>query len=191
MRSRITILCGVLLFSVMFATPAHASRWSAFLAWLSDLDPKSGGAGIELALKCAFAPDADAKLKEQFGCAPRGKSTVTFKTSAALLFGTLNEDGGTIFVAPILAIVEKRVGSIYVGGGAGFIHVGGTLEGGITRALLQARVTVPIRDSNFGFRAEFNVIPEGFPAGAFGVGRPETGTEYPVALSIVYWPGGR
>ena len=190
MRSRITILCGFLLFSVMVATPAHAGRWSAFVAWLSDLDPKSGGAGIELALGCAFSSAAaDQTAKEQFGCAPRGKSTAVVKASAALLFGTLNEGGGTIVVAPVLGIVEKRLGSVYVGGGAGFIHVAGTLEGGITRFLGQARVTVPLPNKNWGFRAEFNVIAEGFPAGTFGVGSSATGTEYPVALSVVYWPG--
>ena len=189
MRSRITILCGFLLFSVMFVSPAHAGPWSAFVAWLSDLDPKSGGAGIELALGCAFSETTDVKTREQFGCAPRGMSKTVFKTSAAALFGTLNEDGGTIVVAPVLLIVERRLGSVYVGGGAGFIHVAGTLEGGVTRFLAQGRVTVPFPNKNFGFRAEFNVIADGFPAGAFAAGSAATGTEYPVALSIVYWPG--
>jgi len=189
MRSRITILSAFVLFTLMTAAPAHAGPWSAFVAWLSDLDPKTGGAGIELALKCAFAEGADVKAREEFGCAPRGKSKVVVKTSAAALFGTLNEDGGTIVVAPVLGIVETRLGSVYVGGGAGFIHVAGTLEGSVTRFLGQARITVPLPNKNFGFRAEFNVIAEGFPAGAFAVGSPATGTEFPVALSIVYWPG--
>lgn len=189
MRSRITILCGFLLFSVM-ATPAHAGPWSAFVAWLSDLDPKSGGIGIEMLLFCP--PSTGSATTDRFKCErglPDGKVTHKFlvKSSAAVLLGTLNEDGGTIFVTPVLGIVEKEFQNVSFGAGMGFIHVGGTLVGGVTRPLIQVgRITIDIPKTGFGFRTELNLIPKGFPAGAFAVGGAATGTEFAVGLSVVY-----
>lgn len=189
MRSRITILCGVLLFSGMFATPAHAGPWSAFVAWLSDLDPKSGGLGIEMALFCPIATGSTEQkaAPDQFACRVTDRHKVQIKSSAAFLLGTLNETGGTIFVVPVLGIVEKEYKGVRFGAGLGVIHVGGTLVGGVTQPLLQVfRVTVPIPRIDFGVRAEFNVLPNGFPAGAFGVGRAEQGAEFVLGISVIY-----
>ena len=182
MRSRITIVCGFLLFTTMAATPAHAGYWSSFVAWLSDLDPKSGGLGVELSL---FCPPAEGNA-DRTACIADAAHRYEIKSSAAFLLGTLNEDGGTIFVAPVLGIVEKDYGQVSVGAGLGFIHVGGTLVGSVTRPLAQVgRITVDIPKTTLKFRTELNLIPKGFPAGAFEVDSPETGTEFVVGLSVV------
>lgn len=195
MRSRITVLFGVLLFSVLFATPAHAGPWSAFVAWLSDLDPKSGGLGIEMSLFCPPSTAASSqKPGAKFECAlpdsrTREKDPHTFriKSSVALLVGTLNETGGTIFVVPVLGIVEKQYSKVHIGLGAGVIHVGGTLVGGVTQPLIQPlRITYPIPNVDFGVRFELNVLPKGFPAGAFATGAPEKGAEVAVGISVIY-----
>jgi hypothetical protein len=190
MRSRITILSGVLLFSLMLPTPAQAGSWSAFIAWLSDLDPKTGGAGLEFTIFCT-PPTTDSSLPKpsapsKFACVRTGDPRLVVKGSAAFLFGTLNDTGGTVFAAPALVIVEKQMRNLYVGAGAGAIHVGGTLRGGITRGLVQANVTYPIPKIQMGVRAELNVILKGFPAGTFRPGGPATGTEAALGISLVF-----
>ena len=189
MRSRITILCGFLLFSGMLAAPAQAGPWSAFISWLSDLDPKTGGAGLEFPIFCTPAtqvpPPAKPGTLSTFACTGR-EPRIVVKGSAAFLLGTLNDNGGTMFAAPVLGIVEKQWRQVYVGAGAGVIHVGGTLRGGITRGLLQVNVTYPIPNIQMGLRAELNVIPRGFPAGTFRPGSTETGTEAVLGISFVY-----
>ena len=67
------------------------------------------------------------------------------------------------------------------------IHVGGTLVGGITRLLIQGQVTVKFPNIRLGVRPELNVIPKGFPAGAFAVGSPATGAEVVPGLSVVWF----
>ena len=191
MRSRITILCGFLLFSVMSVTPAHAGPWSAFVAWLSDLDPKSGGIGIEMRLFCPKAEGPTIEgIPPQFACDLKQTQKWVIKSSAAFMLGTLNEDGGTVSVVPVLGIVEKefthRSLRYSLGAGVGLIHVGGTLVGGVTQPLLQARATIEIPKTGFGFRTEFNLLPKGFPAGAFAVGSSATGKEFALGLSVVY-----
>jgi hypothetical protein len=76
---------------------------------------------------------------------------------------------------------------VYVGAGAGVIHVGRTLQGGITRGLLQASVTFPIPNKRLAVRVEANVIARGFPAGTFSPGSPATGTERVYGISFVFW----
>jgi hypothetical protein len=180
MRVRFAVLCGVLLFSVVSPATAHAGAWSAFVAWLSDLDPKSGGVGVEMRLFCpnAIGPD-------RFECGPATTHPVIFKASAAILLGTLNENGGTISVVPVLGSVEFEHTHFSFGGGAGVIHVGGALDGGITRPLIQGQVTIKIPNVGLGIRPELNVIPKGFRAGAFAPGAPATGTEVVPGLSVV------
>ena len=181
MRARITILCGFLLFSPLLATPAQAGPWSAFISWLSDLDPKTGGLGIEFPIFCTPATQPLPTPKEQkpaaskWACTRTDENRFVVKGSAAFLLGTLNADGGTVFVAPGLLIVEKQMKRLYVGAGAGAIHVGGTLQGGITRGLIQFNVTAPIPQAHLAIRFEVNVIPKGFPAGTFSPGSAETG----------------
>ena len=180
MRVRFAVLCGVLLFSVMSPATAHAGAWSAFVAWLSDLDPRSGGVGIEMRLFCPNAAGPD-----RFDCDPATTHPVIVKASAAVLLGTLNEDGGTISVVPMLGSFELERKHFSVGGGAGVIHVGGTLVGAVTRPLIQGQITFKIPNVGLGVRPELNVIPKGFPAGAFAVGAPATGTEVVPGLSVV------
>ena len=183
MRASFAVLCGVLLFSVGLPTPAHAGAWSAFVAWLSDLDPKSGGVGVEMRLFCPSAPGGGTA---RFDCDPATVQPVVIKASAAILLGTLNSDGGTISVIPVLGSVETDLGKyVSVGGGAGAIHVGGTLVGAVTRPLIQAQVTFKIPNVNLGVRPEVNVIPKGFDAGTFARGAPKTGTEVVPGLSVV------
>ena len=190
MRSRITILCGFLLFSVMFVTPAHAGPWSAFISWLSDLDPKSGGLGLEFPIFCTPATRDPSAAKtvapSKFACVRTDEPRLVVKGSAAFLLGTLNDNGGTMFAAPVLGIVEKQMRQVYVGAGVGVIHVGGTLQGSITRGLLQLNVTYPIPKIQMGLRAELNIIPKGFPAGTFSPGSAETGAETVLGISFVY-----
>ena len=191
MRSRITILCGFLLFSFMLTTPAHAGPWSAFIAWLSDLDPKTGGGGLEFPIFCIPpTPDPYSLPKSgtpsKFACVRTGDSRIVLKGSAAFLLGTLNDNGGTIFAAPVLGIVEKQMKHFYVGAGAGVIHVGGTLRGGVTRGLVQLNATYVIPKKPWGVRAELNVIPKGFAAGTFRPGASETGTEAALGIAFVY-----
>ena len=181
MRARFAILCGVLLFSIMVPTTAHAGSWSAFVAWLSDLDPRSGGLGVEMRLFCPNAVGTD-----RFECDPDIRQTVVIKASAAILLGTLNDNGGTISVLPVLGSVETDVHpNVSIGAGAGVIHVGGTLVGSVTRPLIQAQATLKIPKVKLGIRPELNFIPKGFPAGAFAVGAPETGAEVVPGLSVV------
>ena len=52
-------------------------------------------------------------------------------------------------------------------------------------SLLQAQATFRIPNVGLGVRPELNVIPKGFPAGAFAAGAPETGTEVVPGLSVV------
>jgi len=191
MRTRITILCGFLLFSVMFVTPAQAGPWSSFISWLSDLDPKTRGAGLEFLIVCTpQSKDPSGPSTQEatiFGCGPTERPGRTvLKGSAAFLLGTLNDNGGTIFAAPVLVIVERQQKNFYYGAGAGVINVGGTLKGGITRGLFQVNVTYPIPKVHIGVRAELNVIAKGFPAGAFSPTSAETGTEKLLGISIVY-----
>ena len=181
MRVRFAVLCGVLLFSVMSPSTAHAGAWSAFVAWLSDLDPKSGGIGIEMRLFCPNAVGPD-----RFECGAATTHPVIFKASAAVLLGTLNEDGGTVSVIPMLGSVEFEHKHFSFGGGAGVIHVGGTLVGAVTRPLIQGQVTLKIPSVGIGIRPELNVIPKGFPAGAFAAGAPDTGAEVVPGLSFVW-----
>ena len=182
MRVRFAVLCGVLLFSVMSPSTAHAGVWSAFVAWLSDLDPRSGGIGIEVRLFCPTLAGA-----ARFTCEPDDAPKTVIKTSAAILVGTLNEDGGTISVLPVLGSVERDVNRHFsFGGGAGVIHVGGTLVGSVSRPLIQAQATFRIPNVRVGIRPELNVIPKGYPAGAFAVGAPETGTEVVPGISVVF-----
>jgi hypothetical protein len=187
MRARFAILCGVLLFSIMVPTTAHAGSWSAFVAWLSDLDPKSGGIGIEMRLFCPGATGAAVdNVSAEFACDPDTRQKFVIKASAAILLGTLNDNGGTVSVLPVLGSVETDINDRFsVGGGAGVIHVGGTLVGAVTRPLIQAQVTFKIPNVKLGVRPELNLIPKGFPAGAFAVDAPETGTEVVPGLSFV------
>src|SRR5262245_14182622 len=147
MRARITILCGFLLFTGALATPAQAGPWSAFISWLSDLDPKSGGLGLEFPIYCTPPTEPPPTAREQkpaatsLACTRTGEPRQVAKASAAFLLGTLNSDGGTVFVVPTLGIYEWQKRNVYFGFGGGAIHVGGTLEGGITRGLIQANVT--------------------------------------------------
>ena len=93
MRARFAILCGVLLFSIMVPTTAHAGSWSAFVAWLSDLDPKSGGIGIEMRLFCPGATGAAVpNVSAEFACDPDMEQKLVIKASAAILLGTLNDN---------------------------------------------------------------------------------------------------
>jgi len=188
MRRCFAILCGVLLFSVMVPTTAHAGPWSTFVAWLSDLDPKSGGIGIEMRLFCPTATGPDVNgVSPRVACDPRTDQRAVIKASAAILLGTLNDNGGTISVLPVLGSVETDVNSsLSVGGGAGVIHVGGTLVGAVTRPLIQVQATFKNRNAGIGVRPELNVIPKGFPAGAFAVGAPATGAEVVPALSVIF-----
>lgn len=104
-----------------------------------------------------------------------------------VLLGTLNENGGTIFVLPVLGSVERDVTPHFsFGGGAGVIHVGGTLVGAVTRPLIQAQATLTIPNVGLGIRPELNVIPKGFPPGAFAPGAPDTGAEVVPGVSIVF-----
>jgi hypothetical protein len=181
MRARFAILSGVLLFSVMSPSTAHAGPWSAFVAWLSDLDPKSGGIGVETRLFCPGESGA-----ARWTCDPRTDQPIAVKASAAVLLGTLNENGGTISVLPVLGSIETDFTQhVSAGLGAGAIHVGGTLVGTVTRPLFQAQATIRIPNVGIGVRPELNVIPQGFPAGAFAAGAPETGTEVVPGVSFV------
>jgi hypothetical protein len=187
MRARFAILCGVLLFSVMFPATAHAGPWSAFVAWLSDLDPKSGGIGIETRIFCPTLDDTPVNgVSPRFTCDPDTVPKTVIKASAAVLLGTLNESGGTISVLPVLGSLERDVTREFsFGGGAGVIHVGGTLVGAVTRPLIQFQATLKFPNVGIGVRPELNLIPKGFPAGTFAAGAPETGTEVVPGLSVV------
>jgi len=188
MRARIAILSGFLLFSVMSATPAHAGPWSAFVAWLSDLDPKSKGLGLEMTLFCPPARGTnDQNADVKFECESSLGRKYLVKASAAVMLGTLNESGGTIFVVPVLGTVETQYKSLFVGAGAGVIHVGGTLVGGVSQLLIQpVRVTYRVPRVDLGIRAEVNVLTKGFPAGTFAVGAPEKGAEVAFGISVTY-----
>ena len=47
MRSRITIVLAAICLSLAAPRPAHAGGWAAFVAWISKLDPKVLGIGVE------------------------------------------------------------------------------------------------------------------------------------------------
>jgi hypothetical protein len=180
MRSRLTILCGVMLLSVLSPRPANASGWSAFVAWLSDLDPKSQGLGVEVSPFCRSHDSSDTCTY------PKNKGDVMIRASTALLVGSVPGQVGKMYVWPVLGIVEVKAAShLYVGGGLGAIRVGGIPAGDLTRPLLQGRVTVGLGPS-IGFRVEGNVIPRGFPANAFNNGKSATGTETVLGLSFVW-----
>jgi hypothetical protein len=187
MRASLAVLCRVLLISVLLPTTAHAGPWSAFVAWLSDLDPRSGGIGIETRIYCPLAGDTLVNgVPAKYACDPDREQDVIIKASAAVLLGTLNESGGTISVLPVLGSVETDVTShLAVGGGTGVIHVGGTLVGSVTRSLIQVQATLKIPNVGLRVRPELNLIPNGFPAGAFTAGAPETGTEVVPGISFI------
>jgi hypothetical protein len=183
-RVRFAVLCGVLLFSVVSPATAHASGWSAFVAWLSSLDPQSGGGGIEVRF---FCPKAVGPAR--FDCDRATNHPVIFKASAAILFGERLAGGDRITVFPALGSVETDINDHFsIGGGAGVIHVGGTLVDSVTKPLIQGQLTVKVMFSKLrlGIRPEVNVIPQGFPPGAFAVGAPATGTEVVPGVSAVF-----
>ena len=184
MRVRFAVLCGVLLFSVVLPTTAHAGGWSAFVAWLSSLDPQSGGGGIEVRFVCPMAAGS-----ARFDCDRATNHPVIFKASAAVLFGETLPGGDRIIVFPALGSVETDINNRFsIGGGAGVIHVAGTFGDSVTKPLIQGQVTVKFMFSKFrlGIRPEVNVIPEGFPPGAFALGAPATGTEVVPGVSAVF-----
>ena len=182
MRVRFAVLYGVLLFSVVLPTTAHAGGWSAFVAWLSSLDPHSYGGGFERRIFCPRAAGP-----ARFACDRDTTHPVVIKTSVAILIGS--ENGETIHVVPVLGSVESDVHkNVSIGGGVGVIHVGGTLAGGVTNPLIQGQVTFKFMFSKFrlGIRPEVNVIPQGFPPGAFALGAPATGTEVVPGVSAAF-----
>ena len=158
--------------------------WSAFVAWLSDLDPKSGGIGIETRLFCPAEDSPSAR----FACDPDRHQKAVIKASAAILLGTLNEDGGTISVMPVLGSVETDVNEhplcrCRCGGDSRRRHARRLRHEAAHSGSGHAQDPAT---SGLGIRPELNVIPKGFPAGAFAVGAPETGTEVVPGLSVVF-----
>ncbi len=135
---------------------------------------------------------------------PGGFSTTTVKrfgrrAAGALPFDPLASLGGSLLQKDAIApaclevvppeadiVVQRQTPHVFWGLGAGVIHVGGSLHGGITRGLLQANITYPIPKKPWGVRVELNVIPKGFPAGTFTVAGAPTRTERLVGISFVY-----
>jgi hypothetical protein len=176
MRSRLTILCGVILLSFLSPRPASASGWSAFVAWLSDLDPQSGGFGVDVPVRPFCKPgDRPSTCTES-----KDKRWPIFGASTALLVASVEGQPGKIYVWPALGVAEWNVSkTLELGGGVGFIRV--------TNWLVQARATVAL-GAGFSFRVEGNLIPRGYPADAFGPGKPATGTEFVPGLAFVWKP---
>ncbi len=176
MRSRVTILCGVILLSIVAPRPAAASGWGAFVAWLSELDPWSVGIGVEIPIKplCSPLDPCTAQVHD-----PKP----VFKTSAAVLVGSVEGQVGKMYVLPAAAILEWRLAEhFYGGGGGGYLQVGGIPGGVVKQGFTQLRVTAIIK--GVGVRFEYNQLYKGFKENAFGNGKPATGKEPVFGLSV-------
>jgi hypothetical protein len=190
MRRGATILCAVILFSIVAPRQASAGAWSSFVAWLSNLDPKSFGLGTELPVNCL--PDKEPQVGQgqesdlEKKCVyPNSKRPVLVKVSTFLAVGPNKDHVGTMYVVPAVGLAEWRLKRVYPAAGAGIIHVGGVPGGELTRELLQARVSVPTGKGT-AIRFDYNFIPRGFPAGAFEAGAPETGAESAIAIALAF-----
>jgi hypothetical protein len=191
MRKRVMLVCAVTLFNVIAPRPASAGAWSSFVAWLSNLDPDSLGLGTEFPLCIPQRPDSTSDLEERKfkGCVyPAKGREVLWKVSASLNAGPVfgENEKGLMYTVPAVLLAEWKWLGVYPAAGGGFIHVGGIEGGQQTRALLQARVTVPFKESGKGIRFDYNFIPDGFPAGAFQAGAPATGSEHVLGIAFVF-----
>jgi len=191
MRRLVPILCAAILLTVVAPRPAAAGPWSAFVAWLSDLDPKSGGIGMETAFcRSRDVPQGTEVNKENidfYHCTYPRQGSVFVKANYAITVGAANDQGARMYTVPVTFLAETRIKHtiIFPAVGAGFIVVGGIPAGELTRFVFQARVTIPIKGGT-GVRFDYNLIPQGFPAGAFSAGSPATGAESVFGIAFVF-----
>ncbi|HUL72870.1 MAG TPA: hypothetical protein VLT86_07200 [Vicinamibacterales bacterium] len=200
MRRPVILISAVVLLTLAAPRPAAAGPWSAFVAWLSDLDPKSGGIGMETAL-CRSKPvpqgvdPASVEGQNIRTCTYPAPGKLLVRANYAVTVGAADDQGARMYTVPVTFLAEYRPPShegnqepkvmFLPAAGAGFIVVGGIPAGDLTRFVFQLRATLRFK-GGAGVRVDYNLIPQGFPAGAFSAGSPKTGAESVWGIAFVF-----
>ena len=193
MRSRWFIGLAVVLFSVASVRPAEANGWSAFVSWLSSLDPGSSkGFGVEfeltrLAKRDQTPPPYFGQLSE-----PKGER-FRIKASTSLLAGKQDGQIGKAYVWPVTVVLEvPLMNYVHVGAGGGFLRVGGipgpnpapdATGTSVTTGLLNVRLTLAAQ-RHVGVRLDYYRAIPGFDANVFGPNQRNTGQENVWGVSV-------
>jgi hypothetical protein len=189
MRSRMIFVLAALFLTLVVPRPAHAGGWTAFIAWLSKLDPgPSKGIGLEFTPQCLRKGSFDVMTCTY----PSGKPAFlkpVIRAEGQLLVGNVDNEVGHAMVFLAMGTADYlRVSRVFIGSGGGALVVSGIPGGHQTvLALRPVRVTVVASTrARIGFKAEWNWLPQGFPEGAFAAGAPKTGQESVVGVSF-FW----
>jgi hypothetical protein len=175
MRSRLTILLAAILLSVVAPRPAHAGGWAAFLAWISKLDPKVVGVGIEGNIGEVDRTSATSKTwiqKVRFNVEP-GYEISLEKTNDRLVHA---------FTTFVMADVKTSKNFDIGLGGGPLLAINTPTESTIANLGLVARITAP-SNTKFAVRVAYLLIVPGFDADVFG---KERKPEHSYMIGLVY-----
>ncbi len=157
MRSRLTILLFLVAFT-LYPRPASAGVWDAFVTWLSELDPKSGG------VIGGMSENVHTRSTLQtHSCA----NQVSISGQTGVLGGSA--DGNAVTVVPYYFVVEAHcTGGFEIGGGFGALSVFGAPVGhSLTKPIAVAQITASL-GGNWALRGGAMFTLQGFDAGDFG-----------------------
>lgn len=157
MRKGLTILSLLVAFS-FYPRPASAGVWDAFVTWLSELDPKSGGV--------IGGMSENVHTSKSRGT-PSCSDQVSVSGQTGTLFGSA--DGNAVTVVPYYGVVEFHcTGGFEIGGGFGGLSVFGAPVGhSLTKPIAVAQITASL-GKNWALRGGVMYTLQGFDAGDFG-----------------------
>jgi len=194
MRSRLRLAVVVASFVFFLPRPASAGEgWDAFMAWLSQLDPgPTWGGGVEV----EFCDSPSLLCHKTL----RGDERVAVRFHAAYLAGANNESpSGTAQIFQLGSTVEYERSGFAVGGGGGWMFIGGLNEPSVNKLYLNLRASTslaaipqlfgkPLAESSslrrLAIRPEVYNIPTGFKVGEVGNAHEKT-NEWVGSVSIV------
>ena len=175
MRSRLTIVLAAVLMSVVAPRPAHAGGWAAFVAWISKLDPKVIGVGVE-----GNVGEMDRTSATSMKWIQKVKFNV--EPSYELGLEKTNDHLVSAFTTFVMAdMTTSRNFDIGLGGGP-LIVVNTPNESTIANLGLVARITAP-STGKFAVRVAYLLIVPGFDADVFG---KERKPEHSYMIGLVY-----
>ena len=175
MRSRLTIVLAAVFLSVVAPRPAYAGGWAAFVAWISKLDPKVVGVGLEGNVGEVDRTSATSMKwiqKVRLNIEPAYEISLE-KTDGHLV------QAFTTFVMADLATSKKF--DLGFGGGP-LVAVNTPAESAVVNLGLVARVTAP-STGRFAVRVAYLLIVPGFDADVFG---KEHKPEHSYMIGLVY-----